>query len=56
MIKKLIANTDHYLIKALHMAYIDIYVDEEAYKYLAARLKISAWKPFVTTEEMFEIL
>ena len=56
MVKKLNANANHYLTEALHMAYIDSCVDREVYKYLAARLKISARKPFATAKEMFEVL
>ena len=56
MVKKLTANTDYYPTEALCMAYIDSCVDEEAYKYLAARSRIDAWKPFATTKEMFEVL
>ena len=56
MVKKLTANINHYLTKTLRMAYVDSHVDKEAYKHLAARLKISAQKLFATTEEMFEIL
>ena len=32
------------------------HVDEEAYKHLAARSKISAQKPFATAKEIFEVL
>ena len=56
MAKKLVANTDHYNTKALRMAYVDSCVDGNAYKHLAARLRISARKLFATAEEMFEIL
>ena len=56
IVKKLTANTDHYLTKALRMVYIDNCVDEEAYKHLAARSKISAQKPFAMAEKMFEVL
>ena len=56
MVKKLTANADHYPTKALRMVYVDSRVDGEAYKHLAARSKIGAWKPFATTEEMFEVL
>ena len=56
MVKKLTANTNHYSTKALHMAYINSRVDGEAYKHLAARLRIGAWKLFATAEKMFEIL
>ena len=38
------------------MAYVDSRVDREAYKYLAARSKIGAQKPFAIAEEMFEVL
>ena len=56
MVKKLTANTDHYPTEALRMAYINSCVDREAYKYLAARSRIGAQKPFAMAEEMFEIL
>ena len=54
MAKKLAANADHYNTKALCIAYIDSCINGDAYKYLAARLKIGARKPFATAEEMFE--
>ena len=56
MIKKLTANTDHYPIEALRMAYIDSYIDGEAHKHLAARSKIGARQPFATAEEIFKVL
>ena len=56
MVKKLTANADHYPTKALRMSYVNSRVDREAYKYLAARSKIGAQKPFATVEEMFEVL
>ena len=56
MIKKLIANIDHYPTEALRMAYVNNHVDGEAYKYLAARLRIGAWKLFATAKKMFEVL
>ena len=56
MVKKLTANTNHYPTEALRMAYVDSHVDREAYKYLAARSRIGARKPFVTIEKMFEVL
>ena len=56
MAKKLATNADHYDTKALCMAYVNSCVDSNAYKHLAARLKISARKPFATAEKMFEIL
>ena len=56
MIKKLTANANHYPTKALRMTYINSCVDGEAYKHLAARLKIGVWKPFATVKEMFEVL
>ena len=56
MVKKLTANTDHYLTEVLHMAYVDSHVDGKAYKHLAARSKIGAQKPFATAKKMFEIL
>ena len=31
-------------------------MDKEAYKYLAARLRISDQKPFAIAEKMFEVL
>ena len=42
MVKKLIANADHYPTEALRMAYVNSCVDREAYKYLVARSKIGA--------------
>ena len=56
IVKKLTANANHYPTKALCMAYINSRVDREAYKHLAVRSRISAWKLFVTTKEMFEVL
>ena len=56
MVKKLSANANHYPTKALRMAYIDSHVDGEAYKHLAARLRIDAQKLFAMAEEMFEVL
>ena len=56
MVKKLIANADHYPIKALRMAYVNSCVNEEVYKHLAARSRISAQKLFTTAEKMFEVL
>ena len=56
MVMKLIANANHYPTKALCMAYIDSRVDEEAYKHLAARLRIGAQKPFATVKEIFKVL
>ena len=56
MVKKLIANANHYPTEALRMAYVDSRVDKEAYKHLAARLRIGTRKPFATVEEMFEVL
>ena len=56
MVKKLTANADHYPTEALRMAYVDSCMDREAYKHLAARSRIDAWKPFAMTKEMFEVL
>ena len=56
MVKKLTANANHYLTEALCIAYVDSYVDEEAYKHLAARSRIGAQKPFATAEAIFEVL
>ena len=56
MIKKLTANANHYPTEALHMAYVNNRVDGEAYKHLAARLRIGARKLFATAKEMFEVL
>ena len=56
MVKKLSANTDHYLTKALRMAYVNSCVNGEAYKYLVARSRIGARKLFSIAEEMFEVL
>ena len=56
MVKKLNANTNHYPTKALRIAYVDSCVDEEAYKHLAARSRIGAWKLFATVKKMFEVL
>ena len=56
MAKKLAANADHYPIEILRIAYIDSCVDEEAYKHLVARSRISAQKLFATAKEMFEVL
>ena len=38
------------------MAYIDNHIDGEAYKHLAAKLRIGIQKLFATAEKMFEIL
>ena len=56
MVKKLTANADHYLTEALRMPYVDSCVDGEAYKHLAARLRIGDRKRFATVEKMFEVL
>ena len=56
MTKKLVANANHYPTKALRMVYMDSRVDGNAYKHLAARLRIGARKLFATAEEMFEVL
>ena len=56
MVKKLTANANHYSTKALRMAYINSHMNGEAYKHLAARLKIGAQKPFAIVEEMFKVL
>ena len=56
MVKKLNTNTNHYLIKALHMAYVNSCVDKETYKHLVARSKIGTQKPFATVEKMFKVL
>ena len=56
MVKKLNANTNYYSTKALCMTYINSRVNEKAYKHLAARSRISTWKPFVTAKKMFEVL
>ena len=56
IVKKLNTNANHYLAKALRIAYIDSCIDGEAYKHLAARLKIGARKPFSMVEEIFEVL
>ena len=56
MVKKLTANTNYYLTKVLRMAYVNSHVNEEAYKYLAVKLRIGAQKPFATAKKMFEIL
>ena len=56
IIKKLTANSDHYPSEALRMAYVNSRVDGEAYKHLAARLRIDTQKPFATAEEMFKVL
>ena len=56
MVKKLTANADHYLIKALCMVYINSCMDRKAYKYLATRSRIDARKPFAMAEEMFKVL
>ena len=56
MVKKLIVNVNHYPTKTLYMAYVDSHVDGEAYKHLAAKLRIDARKPFVMAEEIFEVL
>ena len=56
IVKKLTANTDHYPTEALCMAYVDSRVDGEAYKHLAARLRIGTRKLFAITEEMFKVL
>ena len=56
MVKKLTVNANHYPIEILCIAYINSRVDEEAYKHLAARLRISAQKLFATAKEMFKVL
>ena len=56
IVKKLTANANHYPTKALRMAYVNNCVDREAYKHLAARSRIGAWKPFAIAEEIFEVL
>ena len=56
MVRKLTANADHYLTKALRIAYVNSHVDEEAYKHLAARSRIGAQKLFATAEEIFKVL
>ena len=56
IVKKLIANANHYPTEALRMAYIDSHVDGKSYKHLAARSKIGAQKLFATAKEIFEIL
>ena len=56
MTKKLATNADHYDTAALRMAYVDSCVDSDAYKHLAARLKIGARKLFTTAEKIFEVL
>ena len=56
MVKKLTTNANHYPTEALRMAYVNSYVDGEAYKHLAAISKIGAQKLFATAEEMFKIL
>ena len=56
IVKKLIANANHYPTKVLRMAYIDSHMNREAYKYLAARSKIGAQRLFVIAKEMFEVL
>ena len=56
MVKKLTANANHYPTEALRMTYVDSYVDGEAYKHLAARSRINAWKPFATAEKIFKVL
>ena len=56
MVKKLTANADHYLTKALRMVYVNSRIDEEAYKHLATRSRIDAQKPFATAEKMFKVL
>ena len=56
MAKKLAANMNHYDTKALRITYVDSRVDSNTYKHLAAKLRISARKPFATAEKMFEVL
>ena len=56
MVKKLTANANHYLTKALRMAYVNSRMDRKTYKHLAARSRIGAQKPFATAKEMFEVL
>ena len=55
-VKKLTTNANHYLTEALCMAYVNSCVDGEAYKYLAARSRIGAQKPFVSTKEICKVL
>ena len=56
IVKKLTVNADHYQTEVLRMAYIDSYVDREVYKYLTAKSRIGAQKPFATIKKMFEVL
>ena len=56
MIKKLSANVNHYPTKALHIIYVDSHINGKAYKHLAARSKIGAWKLFTTAKKIFEVL
>ena len=56
MAKKLAVNIDHYDTKALRMAYVNNHVDSNAYKHLAAKLRIGTRKPFAIAEKMFKVL
>ena len=56
IVKKLTTNANYYPTEALRMTYVDSHVDGKVYKHLAAKLRISAQKPFATTEKIFEVL
>ena len=55
MVKKLSTNANHYPTEALRMVYVNNRMDKEAYKYLAARSRIGARKPFSTAKKIFEV-
>lgn len=56
MVKNLTTNANYYPTEALHMVYVDNYINEKAYKNLAARSRIGTQKPFATIKEMFKVL
>lgn len=56
IVKKLIANINHYPTETLRIAYVNNCVNKKAYKHLAARSKIGVQKLFATAKEIFEIL
>jgi len=56
MKSKLSANQDHYPTEALRMGYVENRVGGNAIKHLAPRLRTGSTNPFVSTEDMFEVL
>lgn len=56
IVKKLIANVNHYPTEASRMAYIDSHMDGEPYKHLAAKSRIRAQKLLSMVKKMFKVL